>query len=581
MGSQCCKNNNIRCQEEVILQNEQTANASPNPLQKVSLSQQGSKKSQIEEDQQMNVAQQPGYCLESENNQDAEQQEEMPKKEIELIKKEESVPLTKIDSSDASHIITAKEEIKKKNEPQGPGVRIKLGHDIFVKLKEGSIGSHYNFGKVLGQGAFGKVWKVTHKTTGLVRAIKQLKKSSLIKEDEQRMFSEMNILKNLDHPHIVKLFELYQDENNYYLVTEYLSGGELFDRIKKMSSFSENIAADYIRQILLATMHCHQQNIVHRDLKPENVIFINEDPNSQLKVIDFGTSRKFDNTKAMSKRLGTPYYIAPEVLNHQYNEKCDIWSCGIILYILLCGYPPFSGKSENQILDRVKAGKFNFDPEDWDQISKEAKEFITKLLRMDPNKRLSAKQALDDPWLVKYAPTSQVNKRVLDNIRQFRAQTILKQALMSYMITQMSTQKEISELQNEFKRLDINNDGYLSKEELIKGYQQLKLDYKYAQEEVDRMIDMIDINRSGMIDFSEFCMAAINQEKLLSVQRVEQAFKIFDLNGDGFISKQELESIMGDLGDDVWSQILSDCDGNNDGKISYEEFVRMLKNKKL
>lgn len=126
----------------------------------------------------------------------------------------------------------------------------------------------------------------------------------------------MNILKNLDHPHIVRLYELFQDEANYYLVTEYLSGGELFDRIKKMSTFSESIAADYIRQILLAVVHCHEQNIVHRDLKPENVIFISDDSHSQLKVIDFGTSRKFDHSKHMSKRLGTVLAIPIVALLH-------------------------------------------------------------------------------------------------------------------------------------------------------------------------------------------------------------------------------------------------------------------------
>ncbi|CAD8058402.1 unnamed protein product [Paramecium sonneborni] len=576
MGSVCCRDDSRLQKDEIDTQ--QNPDSSKPPEQKISLSQQGSKKSQVEEIPQQIVQKQCEYVLESEVHQEPEQQQV-------LTNKEEQPKNNEINQSQKITNEQIKKEVMSKslggNGAGSVAKKIKLGFDIFVKLKEGSIGSHYNFGKVLGQGAFGKVWKVTHKTTGLIRAIKQIKKSSIIKEEEQRLFSEMNILKNLDHPHIVKLFELFQDENNYYLVTEYLSGGELFDRIKKMSSFSESIAADYIRQILLATLHCHEQNIVHRDLKPENIIFISEDPQSQLKVIDFGTSRKFDNQKQMSKRLGTPYYIAPEVLGHSYTEKCDIWSCGVILYILLCGYPPFVGKTENQILDRVKLGKFTFDPEDWDTVSKEAKEFITKLLRMDPNKRLSAKQALEDPWLVKYAPSTQVNKKVLNNLRQFQAETILKQALMSYMITQMSTQKEIQDLQEEFQRLDENNDGFLSKDELLKGYLQIQTDHKLAEDEVERILQTIDINRSGQIDFSEFCMAAMNQEKLLSVQRVEQAFKIFDQNGDGFISKKELEAVMGDLGDDVWNQILTDCDNNGDGQISYEEFVKMLKNKKL
>ncbi|CAD8131931.1 unnamed protein product [Paramecium octaurelia] len=579
MGSKCCRDDSIQIKDEILTAQNPDVTAPPITENKKSLSQQGSKQSQVEDLQAQPEHKQKEYDMA------IDEQELKQQKAADSVIQEQTSKVPEIVQTQNMTIEQIKNEVQSQNQTdncaKSQGRVFKFGVETFFKEKEGLIGTHYNFGKVLGQGAFGKVWKATNKTTGLVRAIKQIKKNSIIKEEESRLFSEMNILKNLDHPHIVKLFELFQDENNYYLVTEYLSGGELFDRIKKMSSFSESIAADYIRQILLATAHCHEQQIVHRDLKPENIIFISEDPKSQLKVIDFGTSRKFDNQKVMSKRLGTPYYIAPEVLGHSYTEKCDIWSCGVILYILLCGYPLFVGKTENQILEKVKTGKFTFDPEDWDPISKEAKAFITKLLRVDASKRLSAKQALEDPWLVKYAPSTQVNRKVLDNIRQFQAQTVLKQALMSYMITQMSTQKEIQELQKEFQRLDINNDGFLSKEEFLKGYLQIQNDLKLAQEEVEKILEMIDINRSGLIDFSEFCMAAMNQEKLLSVQRVEQAFKIFDQNGDGFISKKELEAVMGDLGDDIWNQILTDCDNNGDGQISYEEFVKMLKNKKL
>ncbi|KAM3147294.1 hypothetical protein pb186bvf_000545 [Paramecium bursaria] len=560
MGSQCCKGN-TQPQDELVIGQKDTVQGTPNaPIHKISLSQQGSKRSQVEElnnppQDMVNYQDQPAHSLNTYKDQ---------------INELQQAPEEQEDAFDPSPKNDCKSHKSRK---------LLIGPEIFVKLKEGSINNYYSLGKVLGQGAFGKVWRVTHKTTGLVRAMKQLKKQSLIKEEEQRLFSEMNILKNLDHPHIVKLFELYQDDGSYYLVTEYLQGGELFDRIKKMNYFSENKAADYIKQILTAVLYCHDQNIVHRDLKPENIIFVNEEQDSQLKVIDFGTSRKFDGLKQMSKRLGTPYYIAPEVLNHQYNEKCDIWSCGVILYILLCGYPPFVAKTENQILEKVKLGRFQFDPDDWDSISKEAKTLITKMLHMDPNKRLSAKQVLEDPWIQKFAPTQQINLKVLNNLRQFQAQTILKQALMSFIITQMSTNKDIEDLKNTFKGLDVNNDGYLSKAELMQGLANVTADKQLLEEEVKRILDLADLNQSGQIDFSEFCMAAMNQEKLLSVQKVEQAFKIFDQNSDGFISKQELENIMGDLEDDIWHQILQDCDQNNDGKISYEEFTKMLLSK--
>ncbi|CAD8086610.1 unnamed protein product [Paramecium primaurelia] len=573
MGSHCCKIDHFIRQDELDLDLDEISNFTPQPLSKASISQKGTKKRK-----ENSIS--PCSLERSKTHKEIAIQQEVLNTEIEHRNNLEVLQV--MQQMSKTIVVETTQQSRMNSLSQiGTQTRIKLGQDIFIHLKEGSINSHYRFDKVLGQGGFGKVWKVTHKITNLVRAIKQIKKSSILKEEKQRMFSEMNILKNLDHPNILKLFELYQDTNNYFLVTEYLSGGELLERIKIMTCFTENVAANYIRQILLATLYCHEKNIVHRDLKPENVIFVNQDPNSQLKVIDFGTSRKFDKKKSMSKDIGTPFYVAPEVLNHQYDEKCDLWSCGIILYVLLCGYPPFTGRTVHQVLERVKQGVFIFESRDWEDISKEAKSFISKLLRVDPKRRLSAREALDDPWLVKHNPTTQLNLRVLENIRQFQAQTLLRQALMSYMITQMSTQKEIQEIQNEFTKLDLNHDGILSKDEFMKGYSQLKSDTKLVEDEVERIIDLIDVNRSGMIDFSEFCMAAMNQEKLFSVQRIEQAFKIFDQNGDGFISKQDLEAIMGHLEDEVWEQILLECNADQEGQISYQEFITVLQQKTL
>ncbi|CAD8206359.1 unnamed protein product [Paramecium octaurelia] len=458
-------------------------------------------------------------------------------------------------------------------------VSVKIGVELFVNLKKQSITKVYTLGQVLGQGAFGKVWKVTHKTTGLIRAMKQIRKSELIKEDEQKMFSEMNLLKNLYHPNIVKLYELYQDSNNYYLITEYLSGGELFERIKKMNSFTEKRASDLMRQILMAIVYCHEKKIVHRDLKPENVLFSGTEPDALLKIIDFGCSRRFNSQKNMTKRLGTPYYIAPEVLNHNYNEKCDVWSCGVILYILLCGYPPFTGKNENEIFEKVKIGKFKFPIEEWDSISREAKSLIQRMLQVDVTSRYSASQALSDPWISKHSPDTQINKKVLENLGQFQAKSEFKAAIVQYIISQMTTNKELEDLQKSFQSLDKNKDGVLNKAELVEGYTKVLKNKEQAEEYVEKIISKIDKNQSGVIEFNEFLMAAINEEKILSIKKVEQAFKIFDSDGDGFISRQEIEEVMGELNADVWNLFLNETDGNNDGKISYEEFSKLILNK--
>ena len=158
----------------------------------------------------------------------------------------------------------------------------------------------------------------------------------------------------MDHPNILRMYEFYEDNCNYHLVTEICTGGELFDRIVEQEHLSEKYCAEIMEQVISGVNYCHQKNIVHRDLKPENLLLLNKKPNSPIKIIDFGTSQAFDPTKKMKARLGTPYYIAPEVLNKKYNEKCDVWSCGVIMFVILSGYPPFQGGTDIEILTKVK-----------------------------------------------------------------------------------------------------------------------------------------------------------------------------------------------------------------------------------
>lgn len=200
---------------------------------------------------------------------------------------------------------------------------------------------------------------------------------------------------NQDHPNIIKVYEFYQDDKYFYIVTELCLGGELFDKIQEESHFSEKKAALIIKQILSAIFYCHQHKIVHRDLKPENLLLESDKDDYALKVIDFGTSRTFDPQHKLSQRMGTvtlyylflkqPYYMAPEVIKRKYDHKCDIWSIGVILYIMLCGYPPFQGATEEEILEKVSAGKYSFQSEEWNHISDEAKLFIQKMLVQEPS----------------------------------------------------------------------------------------------------------------------------------------------------------------------------------------------------
>ena len=191
-----------------------------------------------------------------------------------------------------------------------------------------------------------------HKATGDKRAVKRLAKEKLSPNARIRLNYEIDILKNLDHPNILRLYEVFEDKKYIYLVTEYCQGGELFDEIIARGKFNEQDAAVVIKQLLSAISYCHSKKVCHRDLKPENILIDNKET-LQIKLIDFGTSQRFEDAENMELVLGTAYYIAPEVLRGHYDEKCDIWSIGVIMYILLSGEPPFPGSDDKEILKSV------------------------------------------------------------------------------------------------------------------------------------------------------------------------------------------------------------------------------------
>lgn len=268
---------------------------------------------------------------------------------------------------------------------------------------EGAIKEKYKITSCIGRGAYGEVRKCYNRETGALRAVKIINKKYLEEEEKAKLLNEVDVLRQMDHPNILKLYEFYEDKKYYYLVTEFCSGGELFDKISEELYFNERDAANILKQVFSAIYYCHSKKVVHRDLKPENLLLDKDTENPKIKIIDFGTSQMFDPAKKMNKKFGTPYYIAPEVLNRAYNEKCDVWSCGVILYILLCGYPPFNGANDKQIIDAVLKGKYTLDEPEWDEVSDEAKDLVRKLLTFDPEKRTSAADALQHPWFKKFA----------------------------------------------------------------------------------------------------------------------------------------------------------------------------------
>ena len=380
------------------------------------------------------------------------------------------------------------------------------------------------------------------------------------------------------------MYEFFEDEKRYYLVTEICKGGELFDEILQRGKFSERDGAVLMKQVLSCINYCHQNNIVHRDLKPENILLEQNKEFDAIKIIDFGTSLVYDPNKNLDEKLGTPYYIAPEVLNKNYNSKCDIWSCGVISYILLSGMPPFNGQSDQEIMKKVRAGSFSFDDKVWNNISDNCKDFITKLLTYKQEERPTASEALQHPWIVELSTTVVDEKSAQDalsNLKSFKVDSSMKQATFAFIASQLLSKQERDGLAKVFKAFDKNGDGKLSYEEVKDGY----LDHYgkvMSDEEVHAMFDSVDTDKSGFIDYSEFVVAAMAESQLTSNDKLQAAFKMFDKDGSGIISGDEIREVLSFGGTSQMSKeqidtIIKQVDENGDGEISYEEFVDMMK----
>ena len=291
----------------------------------------------------------------------------------------------------------------------------------FVKIKQGSLTDNYKIIRKISEGSFGLVRLVVDKISSSKRAVKTLLITSNF--DIDKLLEEANILKSLDHPNIIKIYEIIADSRSVNIVMELCTGGELFERINQTKKFTETIAAKYIAEIVSAIMYCHEAHIVHRDLKPENILLENERLDARIKIIDFGNSQYFAPREKLNQLIGTAYYVAPEVIDKNYDEKCDVWSIGVILYIMLCGYPPFNGKSDSDIHKQIKESVLVFREDCWKHISNNAKELITKMLIKNPEARPSIHEIYNDPWIQNRVrnsvPENPIARAALTNLKNF------------------------------------------------------------------------------------------------------------------------------------------------------------------
>uniref|UniRef100_A0A069DSN3 Calcium/calmodulin-dependent protein kinase type 1 n=1 Tax=Panstrongylus megistus TaxID=65343 RepID=A0A069DSN3_9HEMI len=297
------------------------------------------------------------------------------------------------------------------------------------KEKSQTLEDKYNLKELLGTGAFSEVRLAERKDKpGEMYAVKMIDKKAL-KGKEDSLENEIKVLRRLTHPNIVQLLETFEDKQKVYLIMELVTGGELFDRIVEKGSYTEKDASDLIRQVLEAVNYMHEQGVVHRDLKPENLLYYSPDEDSKIMISDFGLS-KMEDSGIMATACGTPGYVAPEVLAQKpYGKAVDVWSIGVISYILLCGYPPFYDENDANLFAQILKGEFEFDSPYWDDISDYAKDFIRQLMCVDVSKRFSCRQALQHPWISGNAASNKnIHGTVSEQLKKNFAKSKWKQA---------------------------------------------------------------------------------------------------------------------------------------------------------
>jgi calcium-dependent protein kinase len=442
----------------------------------------------------------------------------------------------------------------------------------------GKLSDHYKITKNIGNGTFGQVLKVIHKDSNSIRAVKRIQTTSSL--DLPKMMSEVDLLKKIDHPNIIRIFEVIQEARTVNIVMELCTGGELFDRIQSCRKFSESQAATLMSDVFSAIKYCHDNNIVHRDLKPENILFESNKDDARLKLIDFGASKYFKPHEKMKGFTGSAYYVAPEVIEGNYDEKCDVWSLGVILFIMLSGNPPFRGVDDQETLKMIREQQVFMEEDVWERISDDAKKLIQRMLQKDPKFRPDINEVINDKWLnnrnSKKSSKRFVSKTSLMNLKEFSRESYLKKATFHYITSQFISSEEIDELRSIFEKLDENQDGKLSKEELLKGYSEFSDTFSI---EVEKILENCDIDGNGYLEYSEFLTATINRQMTLSRERLKAAFKSYDQDGNGKITLNEFSSTFRGTGieEDLIKELIQEADKNNDGEIDFEEFEAYIK----
>jgi len=420
-----------------------------------------------------------------------------------------------------------------------------------------------------------------------VFALKEISKERVDDLFLQEVRNEVAILRTLDHPNIVRVYDIFETKRAFYLVMEYCKGKDLYARVP----YTEAQVAKIMTKLLSAIVYCHQRKIVHRDLKMENVMFESKCPDAEIKLIDFGLSKMYlkpSKSLEMKDIVGTVYTMSPQVIKKKYTEKADVWACGCIAFILLSNKLPFGGKSRKEVSENIVKYQWNkdFEGPEWANVSSDAKKFVSSLLVYDEVDRKSAAQALHSSWLWKTFALE--SRRPEDEVMNDVTNALLHSAndgkfkrLAMQVVAYNSPTAEIQRLRSAFDAFDTNNAGTITYLE----FQQALSQSNFSEKDMKTMFESIDVNSTGVINYTEFIAATLETRGLIEEERILAAFDKLDSDNSGYISKENLCSILGDKCSDkdcdsTVKELIEGVDTDGDGKISYGEFLVLFRERK-
>ena len=469
--------------------------------------------------------------------------------------------------------------------------KIPVMQETLVTQKFGDPDKYYKKIKDLGSGSYGAVYLAKNVVMDNIVAIKTIEKTEDNMVDDLEIKNEINILKKLSHPNIVKVYEFFDTILYYYIVTEYCKKGELFSYIK--NRYSERQLAVLFYQVFSGLCYLHEKKIIHRDLKLENIMVsdVEKDVTTGeeyfwIKIIDFGTAKIFEKNKTEKSIIGSSYYIAPEVLRQKYNEKCDTWSVGVILYMTLVGVAPFDGRTDEEIIHRIKTGKYNKKNSRFVEHSEEVKDLVYKLLEMNTEKRYSAKEALNHPWFQKYGGRNLFDnfkqddiKSYIENLFNYKYNSKLQELVIAFLVHNLSNNDDTLIILKMFRHFNKAGDCKLTKKELTLGL----YDYK-EKEAVDEMVDIIferlDGDNNGYIEYEEFLRACIDKKLLMTRENLKYAFKFLDKDNSRTLNAQKIISAFLAKSNKEFEAIfniyLKEVDKDGDGIIDFNQFCLLM-----